>query len=380
MKREDNASEIEDTSGPFKWCRYIVTAGYLTVGAMAMAHIIWYFAARKILAWPADVYLWNYIVYPTIGLFLLTLAADLLIRSDRVRLIAKECISLSLFLIFSFYLCLTHRIATVLLGSFSLSIFASCIFANIFITRLTFWMSSFSLMITGLKIYYEGKLDNDMIMEIFVAYCILLCSYLLAKALIKSGHDSLAALINSRNQQLCMQEQLKLDPFTGLYNKKTFDELLPQLMEECRNSNMCLSLAIIDVDDFKRVNDVYGHTTGDKTLLHLARILNSNRYESIYTFRIGGDEFAIIFKNYCVKEAYRVCDGMRSVMESSLLHDVGEIHVTFSCGLACMNLHDTKPIEILKAADSALYIAKRNNRNKVVVYEGSIQCVKEMNK
>lgn len=170
MKREDNASGIEDTSGPFKWCRYIVTAGYLTVAAMAMAHIIWYFAARKILAWPADVYLWNYIVYPTIGLFLLTLGADLLIRSDRVRLIAKECISLSLFLIFSFYLCLTHRIATVLLGSFSLSIFASCIFANIIITRLAFWMSSFSLMITGLKIYYEGKLDNDMIMEIFVAY------------------------------------------------------------------------------------------------------------------------------------------------------------------------------------------------------------------
>lgn len=380
MEIENNASRIRDTSGPIKWCQYIVTASYLTVGAMTLAHIVWYFAARKILAWPADIYLFHYIIYPTIGLFSLTMVADLLIRSNHVQLIAKKYISLSLFLIFSFYLCLTHRLATVLLGSFSLSIFASCIFSNIRITRWTFCMSSFALLFTCFKIYLEGKLDGDMCMELFVSYDILLCSYLVAKALIRCGNDNLMALMYSQNQQLGMQEQLKLDPFTGLYNRKTFDDYLPQLMEECKRSNICLTVAMIDVDNFKRVNDVYGHAVGDRVLLHFACILNSNKNENIHAFRMGGDEFAIIFKDYCVYNAYKVCNGMRSILDSSLLDDVDSRNVTFSCGLACMNMQLTSPAEITKAADSALYTAKNNGRNKVLIYKDSIQCIKQKGK
>ncbi len=377
-KEEGKLSQIRATIGPIKWCQYIVIAGYLTVGAMALAHVVWYFAARKILAWPAEVYLWNYIIYPTIGLVSLTITADLLIRSNRVKLIAKEYISLSLFLIFSFYLCLTHRIASVLLATYSLTIFASCIFASIRITRWSFGMSSVALLLTGVKIYFEGKLDKDMIMQIFVAYHILITSYFLARALIRSGNDNLMILMEYQNQQKSMEEQLKLDPFTGLYNKKTFDEWLPQLMEESSNLNICLSLAILDVDKFKRINDVYGHAIGDKVLLHLAHILNSNKNENIYVFRIGGDEFAIIFKDYCVKEAYKVCDGMRSMMGSSMHHDADKIHVTFSCGLACMNLKYTSSIELIKAADSALYKAKNNDCNKVVISEGAGECVNQV--
>ncbi|WP_313184753.1 GGDEF domain-containing protein [Lacrimispora sp.] len=378
MIKENKLSKIRVTIGPIRWCQYIVIAGYLTVGAMTLAHVVWYFAARRILAWPAEIYLWHYIIYPTIGFVLLTVTADLLTRSNRVQLIVKEYISLSLFLIFSLYLCLTHRIASVLLASYTLTIFASCIFANVRITRWSFGMSSIALLLTGVKLYFEGDLDKDMIMQIFVAYYILLSSYFLARALIRSGNDSLMMLIEYQNRQNSMEEQLKLDSFTGLYNKKTFDEWLPQLMEECKNSNKCLSLAMLDVDKFKRINDVYGHMAGDKALLRLAHILESNKNENIYVFRIGGDEFAIIFKDYCVKEAYKVCDGMRSMMGSSMHHDADKIHVTISCGLACMNLKYTSSIELIKAADSALYKAKNNDRNKVVISEGAGECVNQV--
>jgi len=343
---------------------------------MTLAHVIWYFAARRILAWPAEIYLWNYIIYPTIGFVLLMVTADLLIRSNRVQLIVKEYISLSLFLVLSLYLCLTHRIASVLLASYTLTIFASCIFVNVRITRWSFGMSSLALLLTGVKLYFEGDLDKDMIMQIFVAYYILLSSYFLARALIRSENDGLMMLMEYQNKQKSMEEQLKLDSFTGLYNKKTFDECLPQFMEECRNSDKCLSLAMLDIDKFKRVNDVYGHTAGDKALLRLAHILDSNKNENIGV-RIGGDEFAIIFKDYCVKEAYKVCDGMRSMMASSMYHEADKIHVTFSCGLACMNLKHTSSIELIKAADSALYNAKNNERNKVAVFEGSVECVNQ---
>lgn len=172
-----------------------------------------------------------------------------------------------------------------------------------------------------------------------------------------------------------MQEQLKLDPFTGLPNRKTFDDCLPKLIEESQNSKICLSLAMIDVDHFKQVNDGYGHAVGDQVLLHLAQILKSNQTKNIHAFRIGGEEFAIIFEDYCVNEAYKICDGMRSIMESCSLHDVdNKIGVTFSCGLACMNLQDISPAELSKAADSALYTAKNHGRNKVVIYGGPAPC------
>ena len=377
QNKEFNPDQTRTYIKPLKWCHYIVNTGYATVVIITLAHVIWYFAAREVLAYPPDVYLLNYIVFPAIGLSAMNLAADFFVRSQRVTLVMKEYISLTLFLIFSLYLCLTHRIATVLLGAFVLSVFASTVFSNVKITRWTFLVSSLALLSCGAKIYLDGNSNSSTLMEIFVAWDMLLCSYLLAKVLIRYGRDNLVSLMHLYNQQQNMQEQLRLDLFTGLQNKKTFDDCLPKRIEECRSSNICLSLAVIDVDHFKRVNDVFGHAVGDRALLHLAQILKSNKTENISAFRIGGDEFAIIFKDYCVNEAYKICEGMRSIVESSSLHDVDKkINITFSCGLACMNLKHTSHEELLKAADSALYKAKSNYRNRVEVYDGSVQCVK----
>lgn len=378
MDKNFNSDRIKTFINPIKWCHYIVNVGYATVAVITLAHVVWYFAARNILAYPAEIYLWHYIIFPFIGLFSLNLFVDFLVRSHRVPLIIKEYIALTLFIIFSFYLCLTHRIAAVLLGTFSLSVFASCIFSNIQITRWVLGMSSFALLLTGIKIYFEGKLDSRMTMELFVAWDFLLCSYLLAKALIRFSQDNLVALMSSYHQQQSMKEQLKLDPFTGLYNKKTFDDCLLMIMEECRRTSICLSLAMIDVDHFKQINDVLGHAAGDRVLLHLAHILQSNKTDNITVYRTGGEEFAIIFKDYCVKEAYKICDGMRSIMESSSsLREMDKKTVTFSCGIACMNLQHTSSAELLKAADSALYKAKNNGRNNVVIYDGSVRCINQ---
>lgn len=372
--KDFNTNQVSTFVKPIKWCRYIVNAGYITAIVIILAHVVWYFAARSLLSSPVDVYLRYYIVWPAIVLLTLNVLIDLLVRSHSVPLLVKEYLVLTLFVIFSFYLCLTHKIAIVLLGSFVLSVFASTVFSNVKITRWIFFMSSFALLISGVNFYISGHFNSSILMSIFVAWDMLLCSYLLAKVLIRYGQNNLTSLMNLYHQQENMQEQLKLDPFTGLYNRKTFDTRLYELIEECRKSNICLSLAIIDVDRFKRVNDIYGHATGDRVLLHLAHILKSNRTESIKAFRIGGEEFAILFKDYCAKDAYKICDGMRSIMESSSLHEIDKSYVTFSCGVACMNLLHTNPEELSKAADAALYTAKKNGRNRVEIYDGPTQC------
>ena len=353
---------------PIRWCRYIVNTGYATAALILLAHVIWYFAARSFLANSADAYLRNYVVLPAIGLFALTFLADLFVRSSRFSLVSKEYLSLTLFIIFSFYLSLTHNIARVLLASFILPIFASTVFLNVKITRWTFWISSLAVLLVGVKIYFSGKLDSSMLMQIFVACFMFLCSYLLAKVLIQYGHDNLRTLMFFDDKQHNMQEQLKLDPFTGLNNKKTFDDYLPRLMEECRNAQKFLSLAMIDIDHFKSVNDLYGHAMGDRVILYLSQTLQKLQNENIRAFRIGGDEFALLFKGCSTEETRKICEYLRTQMVSCPLRNTDDKRVTLSCGVVSID-PENADLEMLKnAADSALYAAKDNGRDQVVIY------------
>jgi len=170
------------------------------------------------------------------------------------------------------------------------------------------------------------------------------------------------------NQKRYMQEQLKLDLFTGLYNRKTFDDYLSELMKECEITNEYISLAMIDVDHFKRVNDLYGHAMGDRVLLYLSQILKNVQAENIHVFRIGGEEFAILFRDCDVEEAYRICEDLRARMEAASLCDIDNRSVTFSCGLVCINPKYISLEAFTKAADSSLYAAKNNGRNQVIIY------------
>lgn len=350
---------------PIEWCRCLVKAGYATAGVIILAHVVWYFTAFRYLAVPPRVYVWEFIVFPFIGLLLLNGAADLFIRWRRPPLIAKEYVSLLLFLVFSFYLCLTHRIASVLLGSFALSVFASTIFSNVKITRRIFGIGSAALLFLCAKNFLERNSGSSALMELFVAWDILLCSYLLCRVLIRYGQENTVALMSSYHLQQHMREELKLDPFTGLYNKKTFSEVLPEWIGLCRAREKSLTLAMIDIDHFKRINDVYGHAAGDRALLHLARILKSRASESTGVFRIGGEEFAVLFQGRGAGESVQICDAMRAAMESSALRE-DSMHITFSCGLACLGPRNPGPAELSRAADSALYRAKNGGRNRVV--------------
>lgn len=197
-----------------KWCSYIVNVGHVTATLIILAHVIWFFAARSVLAWPRDVYLRYWIIYPTIGFLILNSSVGMCVRSPRVSLEAKEYWSLSLFIIFSLYLSLTHDIAKVLLCSYILPIFASTIFSNVKLTRRLFFMSIISVLLPAIKIYFAGTLDSDLIMEIFVACFMFLCSYLLSKVLIRYGRDNLKAIISfhdeaTKNELAFLQAQIK---------------------------------------------------------------------------------------------------------------------------------------------------------------------------
>ena len=197
-----------------KWCGYIVKVGHITAALIVLAHVVWYFAARSILAWPPDVYLRNYIILPAIGFLVINTVVDICVRSARFPLPAKEYLSLSLFIIFSLYLTMTHDLSKVLLCSYIFPIFASTIFSNVKLTRRIALLSVIAVLLPGVKIYLTGNLIGNMPMEIFVACFIFLCSYLLAEVLIKFSQENLTAMISfnekaTRNELAFLQAQIK---------------------------------------------------------------------------------------------------------------------------------------------------------------------------
>jgi hypothetical protein len=215
--------EIKTLRNPGKWCHYMVNVGYMIAGLIIFAHVIWFFAASSILAHPPEIYLRDYIILPAIGLFALGGLADVLVRSKHTSVFAKEWIALSLFTVIAAYLCLSHDIARVLLASFMLSIFTSTIFSDVKLSRLMFAESIVSLLLIGGVLYFSGQMNDDLIMQIFVACFMCACAYLLSRIMVLHGRANLSALIKYNIEQHNMQEQMKLDTFTELYNRKTFD-------------------------------------------------------------------------------------------------------------------------------------------------------------
>ena len=168
------------------------------------------------------------------------------------------------------------------------------------------------------------------------------------------------------------QEQLEheatTDALTGLYNRRYLYSLFPKLWSEAIRSHKSLALIIIDIDHFKKINDRYGHPTGDSVLLHIAIVLRSNCRVSDFLFRIGGEEFLILTSGDN-EGGTRVAEKIRSTLELEPYSDAdNSISVTASFGVAQADAGDgTNNLEqLLQRADQALYAAKKGGRNRVV--------------
>jgi diguanylate cyclase (GGDEF)-like protein len=162
-------------------------------------------------------------------------------------------------------------------------------------------------------------------------------------------------------------EDMKLDSLTQLFRKDLFEELLKKevsLVEQ----DYHISVAYIDLDDFKGVNDNYGHYSGDKVLEKMGELIRKNIRASDIGFRIGGDEFAIIFKDASKESAKNVCEKIKADFRSYefVFNDEINFKVSISVGVAQFREGETIK-EFLEDVDRKLYQAKREGKNIVCV-------------
>jgi diguanylate cyclase (GGDEF)-like protein len=160
------------------------------------------------------------------------------------------------------------------------------------------------------------------------------------------------------------------DPLTGLYNRRGFTERLLEEVARARRYGAPLSLIMVDIDHFKRVNDTHGHSVGDIAIGHVARQLTKDRRVSDIAARYGGEELILLLPHTPRDGAYSLAERLRYQIEHAPFR-AGEIqdHLTVSIGVAVYERAMREPSDLVEAADKAMYKSKREGRNRVSLAE-----------
>ena len=176
-----------------------------------------------------------------------------------------------------------------------------------------------------------------------------------------------AAVTNRIRRSLSLRSLIVRDSLTGLLNHTAIKDQLDHEAAQARRRKSPLSFAMVDIDHFKQVNDVYGHPAGDQVIKSLARLLKQRLRKTDTVGRYGGEEFAVVLSDADGATAVRVMDAIREDF-SKVRHSAGdkEFSVSFSCGIADF-AHFGDAARLCEAADGALYAAKHAGRNHLVL-------------
>jgi diguanylate cyclase (GGDEF)-like protein len=180
------------------------------------------------------------------------------------------------------------------------------------------------------------------------------------------GNQAGLAIQNSRLYESAVT-RAHSDSLTELWNHGYFQYLLQDEMEKSRAMNSKLSLLMLDLDDFKALNDLFGHPAGDKVLKELAQFLKNRSRKMDYVCRYGGEEFTVILPQTDRDEAFTIAEHLRLEIEKhpfiQRISPESEKKLTVSIGIASFPANGTTPSDIIAASDRALYQAKRKGKN-----------------
>ena len=174
---------------------------------------------------------------------------------------------------------------------------------------------------------------------------------------------------------LKLREELRAeaihDPLTGLFNRRYLEETLPRELHRAQRAHSPLCVAMLDLDNFKRFNDTYGHDAGDSLLRELGRLLLGKLRKSDISCRYGGEEFVLVLPDSSAADAKQRMEQIRAqIKELQIPHGEQQLRaITVSAGVAQAEDPAPNPSQLLRAADTALYAAKNAGRDRVMVYQ-----------
>lgn len=193
----------------------------------------------------------------------------------------------------------------------------------------------------------------------------------------EDGNIKMLKAIRDVTEERKTQEKLKflaaIDSLSGLNNRAEFMSLAQKYLSIAIKENKDFSLLVMDLDNFKIVNDTFGHGAGDEVIRVMGRLIKTYFRKNDIAGRIGGEEFAVVLKDASLEEAKKKAELFREVIaDRKIIYEEQEISITVSIGVAAIH-NAAKNIynigDILKMADNALYNAKAKGRNSVATFK-----------
>ena len=187
--------------------------------------------------------------------------------------------------------------------------------------------------------------------------------------LAKRFGDAAALALDNAQVRESLELQAQTDSLTGLYNHRYFHERLRSELTRATRSHGSIGVLMLDIDDFKRVNDIHGHAEGDRMLIQLGAIARESVRGSDVVCRVGGEEFAVIMSSCDAGDALGLAARLTERLRATDFDPAAA--VTVSIGISQGPIHTANPRELVQFAEAAMMTAKARGKNKVVVFDDS---------
>ncbi len=214
----------------------------------------------------------------------------------------------------------------------------------------------FALLYTEYTFFYK-------ILMLAIDLLVIMLSYNISRALLRSQSAQISFISHNYRKQAALAEELQLEPLTRLFNRRALAETVDRLMHS-DTKNEALGIAFLDLDDFKKVNDKFGHATGDAVLISLAEIIIEILETNRNAFRYGGDEFVILFRGKTLPEIESVVEKIMEKFKNMKFDYLPEeANCSMSVGISIYKEGWTSK-DWFNSADKAAYKAKQNGKNR----------------
>ena len=333
------------------------SALFVTIGELVM-----FFVLREIEQIKATrtLYLIKYLAVPAVGNFLLALAATLIIRShagDRKKVYMVSLLMAGMaFLVYTI-----HAVFPAMFLVFTIPMILTVIYGIQRLTGITALFCIGGKALSDLLVYWDPMRPHilstpNTAINFLLSLVLLTTVYGICAFMILAEQEKLNVVIQMELERQRYQEAAVTDQLTQVWNRQALRQMF-QIMEAERTTQRFF-LAMLDMDDFKSLNDTYGHRQGDQYLKSLGEALLALGGEQMVSFRFGGDEFCVVFCGCEPEQVQRLCESIqRRFAEAEINRRCRPVSI--SIGVAEFRLEE-RPAQLLDRADQALYRAKQN--------------------
>lgn len=318
----------------------------------------------------ANPYLWYGVVIPIAINITTHFIARIIVHNPNVGRERKNHSIVAAALVTAFVVAVAHREYIVTACSFIFPIVLSAAFNDRKLLSKSFVVSLLILLCVAGALALDGAITLDTILNLVVLFGLAFVSYLCGKITIDFSRRNYTTIESQAQQNDHLREKVRRDQMTGLYNHNTFFDHLDDKIA-AHNSDKQLCLAMLDVDNFKAINDTFGHDGGDTILICLSRILQKHCGMEHTAYRYGGEEFAVIFNGTSQADACAIAESALAEF-SRYNFPFTDASITFSGGIACFKPGLTRD-GFFEAADQTLYRAKREGKNRILIANDPIR-------